>query len=191
MHGCSGQEQASYGLTRVFKEHAFRRAVKSESVAGSQPLRDFDFAKNADLVRAPHGLQCLRENPCRPYGARVNFPLYPALKRRANLFRAYGAGFQPASSHCRCRNIVLTRSKAGGSCHSTGQLKLCLSKDTVISLGHRFCLAYETPETIAGSAPPRPGPRLRRGGECSSRFRAACGWPRPTSAARRKGAPAA
>ena len=53
--------------------------------------------------------KCLRENPCRPYGARVNFPLYPALKRWANLFRAYGAGFPATSSHCRCRNIVLTQ----------------------------------------------------------------------------------
>ena len=54
-------------------------------------------------------LKCLRENLCRPYGARVNFPLYPALKRWANLFRAYGAGFPATSSHCRCRNIVLTQ----------------------------------------------------------------------------------
>jgi hypothetical protein len=71
-------------------------------------------------------LKCLRENPCRPYGARVRFPLYPALKRWANLFRAYGAGFPAASSHCRCRNIVLTQTLK--SCPDTKRVQTEFSR---------------------------------------------------------------
>jgi len=37
------------------------------------------------------GLKCLRENRVVPTGLRVFFPTYPALKRWATLFCAYGA----------------------------------------------------------------------------------------------------
>jgi hypothetical protein len=30
----------------------------------------------------PHGLKRVCENPCRPYGTRIYFPLYPALRLR-------------------------------------------------------------------------------------------------------------
>src|SRR6516164_6751971 len=39
------------------------------------------------------GLQCVRENLCRPYGTRVHFPLDPAVKRWAMIFRPSGAGW--------------------------------------------------------------------------------------------------
>ncbi len=41
----------------------------------------------------PRGLKRVCRNLCRPYGTRYHLPLYPALKRWAKLFRAYGARF--------------------------------------------------------------------------------------------------
>jgi len=52
--------------------------------------------RNSNGVDA--GLECLRENRVVPTGLWVFFPLYPALKRWATLFRAYGAAFRPLGS---------------------------------------------------------------------------------------------
>ena len=63
---------------------------------------EFDF---------PQGLKCVRENLCRPYGTLIHFPLYPALKRWAKIFRPSGAGPRAnitVFSHRRFENLVLT-----------------------------------------------------------------------------------
>src|SRR5271167_1267249 len=54
------------------------------------------------------------ENLCRPYGTRVQFPLYPALKRWAKIFRPSGAGLLAnfaRFSHRNFENRVHTHSR--------------------------------------------------------------------------------
>lgn len=41
---------------------------------------------------SPQGLKCVRENPCRPYGARGFVALHPALPCPAFISRRYAAG---------------------------------------------------------------------------------------------------
>ena len=65
------------------------------------------------------------QRPCRNlyriYGTRYNFPLYPALKRWANPFRAYGAGFRAVCSTCGDGPGVATQFRQLGAplnCHA-------------------------------------------------------------------------
>ena len=68
-----------------------QRAQLERSINPICALEQVQTAHGRGLIKLSWELKSLRENPCRPYGARVNFPLYPALKRWAKLFRAYGA----------------------------------------------------------------------------------------------------
>jgi hypothetical protein len=52
-------------------------------------------------------------NRCRPYGTRFYFPLSPALKRWAKIFRPIRGWFWRDFFHCRERNEVATQSLKG------------------------------------------------------------------------------
>jgi hypothetical protein len=61
-------------------------------------------------VEVPEGLKRLCRNLYRPCGTRFHFPLHPALKRWAKLFRPCGAGFCPLYSAAGHRAEVATQS---------------------------------------------------------------------------------
>ena len=64
----------------------------------------------------PQGLNSVRENVCRPYGTRIYFPLYPALRLRLRAGLNYAApmalDFRPFSSLANTKFGSHTLSKA-------------------------------------------------------------------------------
>ena len=61
---------------------------RSASLTGSDGLT---LARTGMPVNGSNMLLVVvRENLCRPYGTRLNFPLYPVVKHWAKIFRPFG-----------------------------------------------------------------------------------------------------
>ena len=93
-------------LSAIFCEEKFCPSLCFQYFAGMGG-RGGDLQR---LRRKSHGLTRLGRDLCRPYGTRSYSSPYPALKRWAKLFRAYGARFRGVCSTYRVGQRVATQS---------------------------------------------------------------------------------